>query len=57
MMPKPAVLSNEEMEQAVLLIKVWEHILTGPGGRVGFTDVTHHDIDMGDRKAIKCQVQ
>ena len=45
MMLKPRVLSQNEIEPAVLLIKEYEHIFTGPDGKVGFTDVAHHDIN------------
>ena len=55
-MPKPRVFSHEEMEQAVLLIKEYEHVFTGPDGSMGFTDMTQHGIDKGNNKPIKCQV-
>ena len=39
-MQRPGVCSDNEMEQAGLLIKEYEHMFSGPDDKVGFTDVT-----------------
>ena len=45
------------MEKAVLLIKEYEHMFTGPDDQVEFTDVMKCSINTGYNKLSKCKVQ
>ena len=48
MLPDPATVSPGQARQLVALVCRYQDVFVGPDGKVGYTDLTSHEIDTGD---------